>query len=249
MAEKDQIVIRSKGMQLVAGDGMVLTAEDVLATPDLPLGAASPAVIGTTLFAAHADHRHPYPIFAEVAPLVEDVTIPGASTNAGAPGTATKVAHADHQHIKAVASTTEKGEVKLATTVERAAGTSASAVPTIADIATLAVTDAYGINAVGGSANAITLTPSVDHVLVAGMVKTFIAAYTNTSATVTLNFNATGALPLVRNGGLPLVANDLIVGGAFDAVYKGTAWWVLNPITAANTLPTGIDGGTAATVF
>ena len=56
----------------------------------------------------------------------------------------------------------------------------------------------------------------------------FIAAGTNTGAT-TLNINALGAKAITKNGSTALVAGEITSGAAYEVVYDGTRFQLLNP--------------------
>jgi hypothetical protein len=83
--------------------------------------------------------------------------------------------------------------------------------------------------AVGGTANAITLTNTpVVGSLTAGLKQVFIASSSNTSS-VTANVDTLGAKAVkkMNNGALAaLVANDIIAGGIYEMWYDGTQFQV-----------------------
>lgn len=103
---------------------------------------------------------------------------------------------------------------------------------------------------VGGTANAIALTPSPPlGAYVAGEAITFIAAGTNTGA-VTVNVSGLGAKNVTKTGATALVAGEIVAGQLVTLRYDGTRYQVITPavgaLAALNTAPVA-NGGTGAT--
>lgn len=82
----------------------------------------------------------------------------------------------------------------------------------------------------GGSANAQTLTLSPAITAYTTRAKFhFIAGYTNTGAT-TLNINGVGATNIFSNKtGSALAGNEIIANRAYEVIYDGTQFLLLNP--------------------
>lgn len=103
--------------------------------------------------------------------------------------------------------------------------------------------DIGGLGTVGGTADAITLTGTID-ALESGKVVAFKAGGTNTTA-VTINVNSLGAKAIRRQGDTALSAGDLLSGGVYllryDTAYNSSAgaWVLLNPQYAATNLTQG----------
>lgn len=90
---------------------------------------------------------------------------------------------------------------------------------------------------VGGTADAITLTPSpAITAYVAGQTFRFIASGANTGAT-TVNISAVGAKNITKNGTTALAAGDIPSGAIVEIVYDGTQFQI-----------TKIKQGTASTI-
>ena len=88
---------------------------------------------------------------------------------------------------------------------------------------------------VGGTADAITLTPTIPiTAYAAGQRYTFIASGTNTT-NVTVNVSAVGAKAIVRNDGAntALSAGDIVSGQLVDIEYDGTRFQMMNWASAA----------------
>lgn len=104
-----------------------------------------------------------------------------------------------------------------------------------------------------GSANAyvVTLSPA-PIAYVAGMVVRFKASFQNTGS-ATLNVNSLGAITLKKSVSTNLASADIAVGQLVEAVYDGTNFQVISPITnAAGTVTSiatgnGLTGGTITT--
>jgi hypothetical protein len=91
------------------------------------------------------------------------------------------------------------------------------------------------IATVGGSGNAVTLTPSPAlGGYVAGQMFQWIVASANTGA-VTVNISGLGAVNLTKNGATALVTGDLLVGALITMTYDGTRFQLVQyiPMTAA----------------
>jgi hypothetical protein len=101
--------------------------------------------------------------------------------------------------------------------------------------------DIGGLGAVGGTANAISLTSlSTYQTLEPALLLTFKAASANTTA-ATLNLDGLGAKAIRRQGDTALSANDIVANGRYliqyDADYNTAAgaWVLLNPSGSAVT--------------
>jgi hypothetical protein len=129
------------------------------------------------------------------------------------------------------ATTTVAGIVELATTAETLAGASSSlAVTPVA--AAAAIQQGFSYGTTGGTANAITVTPTVTPVsLAAGMQVTFRATNNNSGAT-TLNFGSLGAVSLrlaSATGLVALVGGEIISGNTYTVTYSATdSAWILD---------------------
>ena len=69
---------------------------------------------------------------------------------------------------------------------------------------------------------------------VTGQRFSFIAAGTNTGAT-TLNINSIGAKSITKHGTTALDANDIVSGSAYEVVYDGTQFQLINPSSTTTT--------------
>jgi hypothetical protein len=98
---------------------------------------------------------------------------------------------------------------------------------------------------VGGTADAITLTPSPSlGAYVAGEAITFIAAGTNTGA-VTVNVSGLGAKSVTKTGATALVAGEIVAGQIVTLRYDGVRYQVITPAVGTAALKnTGISGDT-----
>lgn len=100
------------------------------------------------------------------------------------------------------------------------------------------------VAAVGGTVDAITLTPSPTHTsYTTGSEFLFIASGTNTGA-VTVNVSAIGVKDLRKTGGEALVAADIVSGSMVHIVYDGTQFLLLSPPIHQGTWTLSV-GGTA----
>lgn len=119
----------------------------------------------------------------------------------------------------------------------------------------LALTDAmtiaqgmqnYGkyVLTVGGTANAITLTPSPAITgYTAGAEFVFMATATNTS-TVTVNVSSLGVKDVRKPGAIALTASDIVSGQLVRLVYDGTWFIIMSPMYAEGVWTPSV-GGTA----
>lgn len=99
----------------------------------------------------------------------------------------------------------------------------------------------------GGSANALTLSPSYALTNTAGQAIRAIINADNTNQTVTLAVSGQAALPVKKNGPTGLVSlsiGDLVAGHAADFLTDGTNWILLN----TNSHARGADVASASTV-
>lgn len=96
----------------------------------------------------------------------------------------------------------------------------------------------------GGTANALTLTPSTPlTAYAAGQVISFLPASNNTGA-VTVNISALGAKDITKNGTIALTANELVASKVQFAIYDGTRFQLIN----TNAFAKGADVASASTV-
>lgn len=80
----------------------------------------------------------------------------------------------------------------------------------------------------GGTANAITLTPSpIITAYAAGQRFSFISSAANTGA-VTINNSALGTRAITKNGAIALVANDIPSGAVITVIDDGTQYQLVN---------------------
>lgn len=75
---------------------------------------------------------------------------------------------------------------------------------------------------------------------VAGQRFSFIAAGNNTGA-VTININSAGAKSIVKNGSVALQSGDMASGAAYEIVYDGTNFQLINP--KSSTSVSSVSGG------
>lgn len=69
---------------------------------------------------------------------------------------------------------------------------------------------------------------------VTGQRFSFVAAGTNTGAT-TININSIGAKSITKKGSTALVAGDIVSGTAYEVVYDGTQFQLINPSSSTTT--------------
>lgn len=74
----------------------------------------------------------------------------------------------------------------------------------------------------------------------AGQRFSFLAAGANTGA-VTININSAGAKSIVKDGSVALQAGDMISGAAYEIVYDGTNFQLINP--QSSTSVSAVSGG------
>ncbi len=107
--------------------------------------------------------------------------------------------------------------------------------------AELVITTAITGATVGGTANAITLTPTLAVTAYTnGLMYQFVAAAANTgSSGATLNVSGVGAVAIVKGSArAALGANDIVLGATYNVYYDGpNAVWVLLPDLAHCPLP------------
>lgn len=101
--------------------------------------------------------------------------------------------------------------------------------------------DIGGLGTVGGSANAITLASlSTYQALEAGLILTFKAASSNTTAT-TLNLDSLGVKAVRRKGDTALAGGEIVANGIYTVIYDAAynaaagAWVLMNPEASAST--------------
>lgn len=94
---------------------------------------------------------------------------------------------------------------------------------------------------VGGTADAITLSPSPSiSAYATGQTFRFIATGANTGA-VTVDVSSKGAKSIVKNGGTALAAGDIVSGALVEITYNGTAFEFASAGSAAGVLTTRGD--------
>jgi hypothetical protein len=147
------------------------------------------------------------------------------------------------------ATTTVSGIIELATTAEALTGTSATLGMTPATVAA-AVQQGFSYGTTGGSANAITVTPTIaPTALASGMECYFRASSTNTGAT-TINYADLGAVSARvhgASGATACVGGEIIANNLYRAVYSGSdSCWV---ISAVGWTPAALTALTAETVI
>jgi hypothetical protein len=99
------------------------------------------------------------------------------------------------------------------------------------------------VSTVGGTGDAITLTPSPSATYSTGEEFLFIASADNTGA-VTVNASGLGAKDVQKMGAVALVAGEIVSGSLVHIVYDGTRFLLLTPpIHQGNWTPS--VGGTA----
>jgi len=82
---------------------------------------------------------------------------------------------------------------------------------------------------VGGSGNAITLTPTaVNPGYTAGQSYRFVAKAVNGEGGVTVNVSGVGAAQLTMASGAVLIGGELQIGGVYDICYQGSRFSLVN---------------------
>ena len=105
-----------------------------------------------------------------------------------------------------------------------AAGSAATDYATVAQLVT--GTGSY-VGTVGGTADAILLTPSpAITAYAAGQRFSFIASGANTTA-VTVNVSGLGVKSITRNGAIALVANSILASTLVEIIYDGTQFQLI----------------------
>lgn len=139
------------------------------------------------------------------------------------------------------ANTTTKGLVQIPTQVQVDAGTAtgstgASLTPTPAELRSRLLSDYI---ASGGTANAITISPTIAiSALTAGQRFTFKVSNTN-SGTAVLSVSGLSSTAIFKSDGATgLAPSDLVAGQIVEVEYSGTNGFMLMTPTA-NTIPTG----------
>jgi hypothetical protein len=177
-----------------------------------------------------------------------------SETNAAASETAAGVSEtnaAASAGAAATSATNASNSAGAAATSETNAAASAGAAATSATNASNSATAAAAGNGgrysatVGGTADAITLTPAVAlGAYVAGEAITFIAAGTNTGA-VTVNVSGLGAKSVTKTGATALVAGEIVAGQTVTLRYDGTRYQVITPaVGTAAAKNVGTSGAT-----
>jgi hypothetical protein len=177
-----------------------------------------------------------------------------SATNAGnsASAAATSATNAGNS------ATAASGSASAAATSATNAGNSATAASSSASAASTSATNASNSASaaavgnggrysatVGGTANAITLTPAVAlGAYAAGEAITFIVASTNTGA-VTVDVSGLGAKAVTKTGATALVAGELVAGQIVTLRYDGTRYQAITPaVGTAAAKNTGASGAT-----
>lgn len=131
-----------------------------------------------------------------------------------------------------------------ATPIEAGGTGAASAVAARKALAVLA--ELGGLETVGGTADAITITTTRGAALTTGEIVSFKAGSANTGA-ATANVDSLGAKAIRRQGDSALSAGDIVSGGKYILVYDSSfnssagAWVLINP-----TVQAAIDAAEAA---
>lgn len=95
---------------------------------------------------------------------------------------------------------------------------------------------------VGGTVNAITLTPSPAATSIGqGSEYFFVTASTNTGST-TINVSGLGAVVVKKANGLDLVAGDIMTGAVNHVVHDGTNWNLISPYYSQGTWTMSVGG-------
>ena len=100
------------------------------------------------------------------------------------------------------------------------------------------------VSTVGGTGDAITITPSpAMSAYAAGMRYTFVAAASNTGA-ATINVSGLGAKDLKKQFNVALSAADIVTGQLVDIMYDGTRFVMMGPAYTEGSVTLSV-GGTA----
>lgn len=206
------------GAKLVAYQANTTTPQDTYTTAALAVANANPVI-------ADADGRFP-PIFLGDG-LTYDLILKDA--NDTVIWTAEDVAALS----SSAATTTTAGTVELATNAEALVGTDPARVPPVS-AAVQMILQGFAYAAAGGTANALTGTPSVTPVALAnGMEVTVRATATNTGA-ATLNWAATGVVTVKVPGGAgatACVGGEIVSGNLYRFVYSGAdSCWIVEQV-------------------
>jgi hypothetical protein len=142
------------------------------------------------------------------------------------------------------ATTTVSGTVELATTAEALVGSDTARVPPVSAVTEM-IQQGFMYGTVGGTANAITITPSrTPSALAAGMVAIGKMSSGNSGAT-TLNYAGLGAIAVKVLGGAGLVAcvgGEIVAGNTYVFTYSATdSAWVLEGDFAERISPQTVD--------
>src|SRR5438445_818035 len=136
------------------------------------------------------------------------------------------------------ANNTDVGGNTLAENVLLPSGVNNAMRETMSEVAKL-YDDLGGVNTVGGTGDAVTITTSsVFTALATGLIVAFKASAANTTA-ATANVDGLGVKAIRRQGDTALSANDILSGGkyllVYDAAYNAAAgaWVLLNPAAAS----------------
>jgi hypothetical protein len=145
------------------------------------------------------------------------------------------------------ATTTVSGIIELATTAEALTGSSTTLGMTPATVAA-AVQQGFSYGTTGGSANAITVTPTIaPTALASGMECYFRASSTNTGAT-TINYAGLGAVSARvhgASGATACVGGEIITNNVYKATYSGAdSCWL---VAAVGWTPAALTALTAET--
>jgi hypothetical protein len=81
----------------------------------------------------------------------------------------------------------------------------------------------------GGTANALTLTPTISISAYATSQRFSFAVGTTNTASATININGLGAKTIKRQNGRSLIGNELIIGTIYEIFYNGVDFVLLNP--------------------
>jgi len=146
-----------------------------------------------------------------------------------------------NQFLDVSGSISASGSLAVSGSITTSGSVTASGATVSGQLATLEQVQAqatnYAVDAGTVNALAVTLTPTP--VLMAGLTIRVLAAYTNTLAT-TLSVNGGVSHAIQNPNGMPLVPQQIAAMGIYTFTFNGTAW-VLQSISAAPGVPTGIE--------